>query len=620
MATDNNLTDFLKGVADAIREKTNESGLINPQDFPERIAAIETGCGGGGQPEGTHAVRFIDVDGAELKTEYVADGGSATPPDNPERDYCTFVKWSGDYTDVTGDTVVRPQYRSSDGRSHYEIDVSPGERLALSIYHNNSEELTIDWGDGTSDTVEKSGSWRSLTHEYTASVKGWVHISDAADDQISLTEVGAKGFIKGYIDSGKSSTLRARCRGCINLGYMVIPEGVRTIADNAAVLCGNIASVVIPDGVTSIGSSAFQNCYSLASVVIPDGVTSIGSYAFQNCYSLASVVIPDGVTSIGSYAFQNCYSLASVVIPDGVTSIGSYAFQNCYSLASVVIPDGVTSIGSYAFQNCYSLASVVIPDGVTSIGSYAFQNCYSLASVVIPDGVTSIGSYAFQNCYSLASVVIPDGVTSIGSYAFQNCYSLASVVIPDGVTSIGSYAFQNCVNALFNDLPASLTGLDSMAFFNCARLTGAVSLPGVTGWLSDTFGQTGILSFSAAATTMTRTSGPGALGDCQALVRVELPNVVTFGDWTCRNDAALKLVILGESVTGIGSASLMNCASLERLVVKAATPPTLVSDALQGCSALQHIYVPDDSVETYKAATNWVAFADIILPLSEFTE
>ncbi len=436
MATDNNLTDFLKGVADAIREKTNESGLINPQDFPERIAAIETGCGGGGQPEGTHAVRFIDVDGAELKTEYVADGGSATPPDNPERDYCTFVKWSGDYTDVTGDTVVRPQYRSSDGRSHYEIDVSPGERLALSIYHNNSEELTIDWGDGTSDTVEKSGTWRSLTHEYTASVKGWVHISDAADDQISLSQVGAKGFIKGYIDSGKSSTLRERCRGCINLGYMVIPEGVRTIADYAAELCGN----------------------------------------------------------------------------------------------------------------------------------------------------------------------------------------MASVVIPDGVTSIGSYAFQNCVNALFNDLPASLTGLDSMAFFNCARLTGAVSLPGVTGWLSDTFGQTGILSFSAAATTMTRTSGPGALGDCQALVRVELPNVVTFGDWTCRNDAALKLVILGESVTGIGSASLMNCASLERLVVKAATPPTLVSDALQGCSALQHIYVPDDSVETYKAATNWVAFADIILPLSEFTE
>lgn len=436
MATDNNLTDFLKGVADAIREKTNESGLINPQDFPERIAAIETGGGGGGQPEGTHAVRFIDVDGAELKTEYVADGGSATPPDNPERDYCTFVKWSGDYTDVTGDTVVMPQYRSSDGRSHYEIDVSPGERLALSIYHNNSEELTIDWGDGTSDTVENSGSWRSLTHEYAASVKGWVHISDAADDQISLEQVSAKGFIKGYIDSGKSSTLRARCQGCINLGYMVIPEGVRTIADNAAELCGN----------------------------------------------------------------------------------------------------------------------------------------------------------------------------------------MASVVIPDGVTSIGSYAFANCVNALFNGLPASLTSLDSFAFSNCARLTGDVSLPGVTGWLSDTFAQTGILSFSAAATTLTRTSGSGALGDCQALVRVELPNVVTFGDWSCRNDAALKLVILGESVTGIGSASLMNCASLERLVVKAATPPTLVSDALQGCSALQHIYVPDDSVETYKAATNWVAFADIILPLSEFTE
>lgn len=53
MARNNNLTDFLKDVADAIREKSNSSAPINPQDFPERIAAIETG---GEQPDGTHTV------------------------------------------------------------------------------------------------------------------------------------------------------------------------------------------------------------------------------------------------------------------------------------------------------------------------------------------------------------------------------------------------------------------------------------------------------------------------------------------------------------------------------------------------------------------------------------
>ena len=55
MARNDNLTDLLRDVADAIRTKTSSAGLINPQDFPERIAAID----GGSQPikpEGTHVV------------------------------------------------------------------------------------------------------------------------------------------------------------------------------------------------------------------------------------------------------------------------------------------------------------------------------------------------------------------------------------------------------------------------------------------------------------------------------------------------------------------------------------------------------------------------------------
>ena len=45
MAKNNNLKDFLTDVADAIRSKTGEAGLINPQDFSARIASIQTGSG-----------------------------------------------------------------------------------------------------------------------------------------------------------------------------------------------------------------------------------------------------------------------------------------------------------------------------------------------------------------------------------------------------------------------------------------------------------------------------------------------------------------------------------------------------------------------------------------------
>ena len=43
MATNNNLTDFLTGVANAIREKKGSSSPINPQNFESEIAGIETG-------------------------------------------------------------------------------------------------------------------------------------------------------------------------------------------------------------------------------------------------------------------------------------------------------------------------------------------------------------------------------------------------------------------------------------------------------------------------------------------------------------------------------------------------------------------------------------------------
>ena len=32
------------------------------------------------------------------------------------------------------------------------------------------------------------------------------------------------------------------------------------------------------------------------------------------------------------------------------------------------------------------------------------------------------------------------------------------------------------------------------------------------------------------------------------------------------------------------------------------------------------IYVPDESVDAYKAATNWSAYADIIFPISQLSQ
>lgn len=66
MAKDNNLTDFLVDVADAIREKKGISGKINPQDFSAEIASIESGGSNGwtghADAEGLRAIGWTEED------------------------------------------------------------------------------------------------------------------------------------------------------------------------------------------------------------------------------------------------------------------------------------------------------------------------------------------------------------------------------------------------------------------------------------------------------------------------------------------------------------------------------------------------------------------------------
>ena len=75
-------------------------------------------------------------------------------------------------------------------------------------------------------------------------------------------------------------------------------------------------------------------------------------------------------------------------------------------------------------------------------------------------------------------------------------------------------------------------------------------------------------------------------------------------------------MVIPEGVTSIGGNAFYYCRFMGWVIIKSATPPTLSSTtAFSANTAL--IYVPDASVEAYKAATNWATFADRIHPMSE---
>lgn len=112
----------------------------------------------------------------------------------------------------------------------------------------------------------------------------------------------------------------------------------------------------------------------------------------------------------------------------------------------------------------------------------------------------------------------------------------------------------------------------------------------------------------------------------------EQPNAITtVGASAFRFCYELKKLVLGNSVESIGNYAFLlagvrstagTAGPTFTLILPTVTPPTLGSTAFSLIDLTNglFIYVPDESVEDYKAATNWNNYADYIYPLSEYDE
>lgn len=107
------------------------------------------------------------------------------------------------------------------------------------------------------------------------------------------------------------------------------------------------------------------------------------------------------------------------------------------------------------------------------------------------------------------------------------------------------------------------------------------------------------------------------LQNCGALPIIPLlqGNITTIPNSALRYIYSAKSVTIPESVTAIETNAFNSCL-LKEILMLPVTPPTLTANAIT-VQALTRIYVPDASVDAYKTATNWAAYANYIYPISE---
>ena len=196
--------------------------------------------------------------------------------------------------------------------------------------------------------------------------------------------------------------------------------------------------------------------------------------------------------------------------------------------------------------------------------------------VIIPQGVTRIGNYAFSYwSVNNQPLVIPNSVTSIESYAFS--YWSANnhpLVIPSSVTSIGNYAFYDWES---NNhplvIPSSVESIGYGAFRNWESNNHPLVIP----------------------------SSVTSIGN------------YAFYDWESNNHP----LVIPSSVESIGSYAFRYWGLVPYIEIQRIIPPTLASaNAFEGQNDAP-IYVPDESVEAYKTATNWVDLADRIFSIND---
>ena len=107
--------------------------------------------------------------------------------------------------------------------------------------------------------------------------------------------------------------------------------------------------------------------------------------------------------------------------------------------------------------------------------------------------------------------------------------------------------------------------------------------------------------------------GSNAFNTCDSLTDITIPDSVTeIRDGAFCGCKSLTSVTIAGSVTKIGDSAFYTCHSLTSVYCKSATPPAGGYAMFNGNASDRKIYVPRNSVEAYKSASNWSDYASSI--------
>lgn len=524
---------------------------------------------------------------------------------------------------------------------------------------------TVDW-QGETYTVTTIGEYAFSDYdENLTSVtlpETITTIVSYAFDGTVLTELTIPNSVK---------TIGANVFEYSGLRKITLGSGLETIGANAFLKCSSLTEVyALAETPCEIAETTFPaDVKANATLHVPAG--SVAAYqsssnwsGFKDYQQIAGQTDPGPDPSVPVDVLYNGI-LYEVTPADGTARVatvytavdagrlGAY-YSGDITIADKVPYNGeeytVTSLGDECFWQC-QLTSIQLPETLEKLGWESFYNILTLPEIVIPDKVAVIEHGDFIAA-AIKDITLGSGVTTIEYDAFKDMNLITTMTVkaqtPPSMHSSAISAANKAKTDLFvpkGCVDAYKAAPDWSGFKSYKEIKAPIENPvfinGIYYTLSEReySDEPGTLQASVAAPVTGFAQGDEYQGD------IVIPDFITYDDqryvvmaldWYAFSDQTLVTAItLPGTVTKIGNSAFEStsitkitlpesvktlenyvfrkCSKLTEITVGNPVPPTVSAYTFDNAiTSACRLYVPRGCVDTYKNASYWSAFSEIL--------
>ena len=459
--------------------------------------------------------------------------------------------------------------------------------LASYVYMTGSLIGSYEHGTINYDIGEYSARTVTLTDVDGNSITGAeiieYHAEDITADYVFPTEVELGGVIYDVISYGEYSYANISIEEDIELN---LPREIISIGDYA--FNAQPISIITGYNLIKIGKYAFANCASLTEIEL-EGIKRLDDYAFYMCPNLQEVYLGLYVEYIGSYALYYDDSTALRNLYLEVTTpptTGTSPFP-----ARQAVQQGRYTYYTYSFW-------IYVPGA--SLETYRSTSPYYDYTGVISGrqlGEQHVVSFASSGGYLYD--IINTNEVEILAYRSETG---GSITIPETIDIDGNAYTVTSIKATAFDSTTNVTGITIPRYVNNIE----------TGFLNN---NTSITTISVAQNNQYFSAQNGVLYDKNRTILLRYPPAKTTTQFNTPNtvvviakdafsyNESLDTLVLGNNVLVIDRDAFRYCTGMTYLEFSNTTTPYITGFGIfDTCTALESIYVPQNSLNAYQTS------------------